>query len=73
MNRSLGPDIGVRTFVRTAQRSVSPFPAGSPLEGHPVWFRVVIARADWRIVFRVEDGHPVDIDYPDCRSPLPQP
>ena len=36
------------------------------LKGDIAGFRAVTVRANWRIVFRFEDGHAVDVDYLDC-------
>ena len=36
-----------------------------PLKGDFAGFRAVTVRANWRIVFRFEDGHAVDVDYLD--------
>ena len=35
------------------------------LKGDLAGFRAVTVRANWRIVFRFEDGHAVDVDYLD--------
>ena len=34
-----------------------------PLKGDLAGFWAVTVRANWRIVFRFEDGHAVDVDY----------
>ena len=36
------------------------------LRGDLAGFRAVTVRANWRIVFRFEEGHAVDVDYLDC-------
>ena len=36
-----------------------------PLKGAYTGFWAVTVRANWRIVFRFEDGHAVDVDYLD--------
>ena len=36
-----------------------------PLKGELAGFWAVTVRANWRIVFRFEDGHAVDVDYLD--------
>lgn len=36
-----------------------------PLKGDLVGFWAVTVRANWRVVFRFEDGHAVDVDYLD--------
>jgi proteic killer suppression protein len=36
-----------------------------PLKGDRVGFWAVTVRANWRVVFRFEDGHVVDVDYVD--------
>ena len=36
-----------------------------PLKGDLAGFRAVTVRANWRIVFRFEDGDAVDVDYLD--------
>ena len=36
-----------------------------PLKGDLAGFRAVTVRANWRIVFRFEDGHAFDVDYLD--------
>lgn len=37
------------------------------LRGDLAGFRAVTVRANWRVVFRFEDGHAVDVDYLDYR------
>lgn len=36
-----------------------------PLKGEYAGFWAVTVRANWRVVFRFEDGHAVDVDYLD--------
>ncbi len=36
-----------------------------PLKGEYAGFWAVTVRANWRIVFRFEDGHAVEVDYLD--------
>ena len=36
-----------------------------PLKGDYAGFWSVTARANWRVIFRFEDGHAVDVDYLD--------
>ena len=36
-----------------------------PLKGDLAGFWAVTVRANWRIVFRFEDGHALDVDYLD--------
>lgn len=36
-----------------------------PLKGNLAGFWAVTVRANWRIVFRFEDGHALDVDYLD--------
>ena len=36
-----------------------------PLKGDLAGFWAVTVRANWRIVFRFEDGHAADVDYLD--------
>ena len=36
-----------------------------PLKGELAGFWAVTVRANWRIVFRFEDGHALDVDYLD--------
>ena len=36
-----------------------------PLKGNRAGFWAVTVRANWRVVFRFEDGHVVDVDYVD--------
>ena len=36
-----------------------------PLKGDLAGFRAVTVRANWRIVFRFEDGDALDVDYLD--------
>lgn len=36
-----------------------------PLKGKDKGFWAVTVRANWRIIFRFEDGHAVDVDYLD--------
>ena len=36
-----------------------------PLKGDWAGFWAVTVRSNWRIVFRFEDGHAVDVDYLD--------
>jgi toxin HigB-1 len=36
-----------------------------PLKGRMKGFWAVTVRANWRVVFRFDDGHPEDIDYVD--------
>ena len=35
------------------------------LRGRYAGFRAVTVRANWRVIFRFEDGHAVDVDYLD--------
>lgn len=35
------------------------------LKGEYAGFRAVTVRANWRVIFRFEDGHAVDVDYLD--------
>ena len=35
------------------------------LKGDHAGFRAVTVRANWRVIFRFEDGHAVDVDYLD--------
>ncbi len=35
------------------------------LRGRYAEFRAVTVRANWRVIFRFEDGHAVDVDYLD--------
>ena len=36
-----------------------------PLKGKYKGFRAVTVRANWRVIFRFEEGHAVDVDYLD--------
>ena len=36
-----------------------------PLKGAYARFWAVTVRANWRVIFRFEDGHAVDVDYLD--------
>ena len=36
-----------------------------PLKGDYTGFRAVTVRANWRVIFRFEDGHAIDVDYLD--------
>ena len=36
-----------------------------PLRGDHAGFWAVTVRANWRVIFRFEDGHAVDVDYLD--------
>ncbi len=36
-----------------------------PLKGEYAGFRAVTVRANWRVIFRFEDGHAADVDYLD--------
>lgn len=36
-----------------------------PLKGNLKGFWAVTVRANWRVIFRFEDGHAVDVDYVD--------
>ena len=36
-----------------------------PLRGNHAGFRAVTVRANWRVIFRFEDGHALDVDYLD--------
>ncbi len=36
-----------------------------PLKGPSKGFWAVTVRANWRVIFRFEDGHAVDVDYLD--------
>ncbi len=38
-----------------------------PLKGAYAGFWAVTVRANWRVVFRFEEGHAVDVDYLDYR------
>ena len=36
-----------------------------PLEGEHAGFWAIAVRANWRVIFRFEDGHAADVDYLD--------
>ena len=36
-----------------------------PLKGENAGFWAVTVRANWRVIFRFEDGHAADVDYMD--------
>ena len=36
-----------------------------PLRGNHAGFWAVTVRANWRVIFRFEDGHALDVDYLD--------
>ncbi len=36
-----------------------------PLKGDRAGYWAVAVRANWRVVFRFEDGHALDVDYQD--------
>ncbi len=37
-----------------------------PLKGDLAGFWAVMVRANWRVVFRFENGHAFDVDYLNC-------
>ena len=56
--------------MRRGQKAPTRFPtppksAEKVPEGELAGFWAVTVRANWRIVFRFEDGHAVDVDYLD--------
>lgn len=61
----------VRDILTRLNASVRPSDMDLPgfrlhrLKGQLVGFWAVTVRANWRIVFRFEDGHAVDVDYLD--------
>ena len=36
-----------------------------PLKGNYSGFWAVTVRANWRVIFRFEEGHAIDVDYQD--------
>jgi len=36
-----------------------------PLKGDYAGYWAVTVRANWRVIFRFEDGHAIDVDYLD--------
>ena len=61
----------VRDILARLNASAAPVDMGlpgfrlHPLKGEYAGFWAVTVRANWRVIFRFEEGHAVDVDYLD--------
>ncbi len=65
-HRETVPDILARLNASAAPEDMGlPGFRLHPLKGEYAGFWAVTVRANWRVIFRFEEGHAVDVDYLD--------